>query len=64
MKNRCIYRVWDINLGVRGENWPEYPQIVIYRSAKISHESYVAFGQKTTKIQNDRKRVLKKKDLN
>ena len=43
--------MWGIILGVRAENWPEYPQIVIYRSPKISHESSVAFGQKTAKIQ-------------
>ena len=37
MKNRRV--------GVRGENWPQYPQIVKYRTPKIYHESYVAFGQ-------------------
>ena len=47
-------------MGVRAENWPEYPQIVIYRSPKISHESsYVVFGQKTAKIQDDRQWILK-----
>ena len=49
MKNRRIYGVWGRNLGVRAENWPEYPQIVIYRSPKISHASYVAFDPKTAK---------------
>ena len=54
MKNRRIYGVWGRNLGVRAENFPEYPQIVIYRSSKISHESYVAFGKNTAKIQDGR----------
>ena len=47
MKNRRIYWVWDINLGVGAENCPDYPQIVIYRSPKIFHKSYVGFGQKS-----------------
>ena len=47
MKNRRIDWVWGINLGVRTEN---YPQIEIYRSPKISHESYVAFDLKRQKL--------------
>ena len=49
MKNRRIYLVWGRNLDVRGENRPEYLQIVIHRSPKIFNETYVAFGQKTKK---------------
>ena len=67
MKNRHIYWVRGRNLGVRAENWPEYPQIVIYLSqkdSKIVHESYVALGRKTAKIQAGRQRILKKKNFN
>ena len=58
IKNRRIYWVCGKNLGVRAENWPEYPQIVICRSLKIVHESYVAFGRKPAKIQNGRQRIF------
>ena len=41
-------------MGVRAENWLEYPRIVIYCSPEISHESYVKFGKKTAEIQDCR----------
>ena len=56
-----IYWVWGRNLGVQGEKWPEYPQMVIYRSPKISHESYVAFGQKRQKAKMAAGRYFEKK---
>ena len=57
-QNRRIYWVWGRNVGVRAENWPGYPQMVIYRSPKISHESYVALGKKTAKIQDCRQKIF------
>ena len=51
MQNRRISWVWGRNLGVIAENWHEYP---LYRSPKILHESYVAFGRKTAKIEKNR----------
>ena len=56
--NLVIYRVWGRNLGIRAENLPEYLQIVIYHSPKISHESYVALSKKTAKIQDGRQQIF------
>ena len=64
MKNRRIYGMWGRNLGVRVENWPEYPQVVIYRSPKIVHESYVTFGKKNCKNPRWPPADIKKKKKN
>ena len=53
--------MWGGNLGVRAENWPEYHQIVIYRSPKILHESSVAFDKKRKNPRWPPADILKKK---
>ena len=61
MKNWRIDWMWGRNVSVRAENRPEYLQIAIYRSPKLFHECYVAFGQKRQKSKMAASKYFEKK---